>query len=269
METSTSIALVSCDGLGGYDWSDQAEEGPNYALMAFSSSSSNLKVSDDEEDDVSQPKIEKKRVTPSIAKIKFVKPKQQEKTARKTVKQVEKHRQNTHSPRGNQRNWNNMMDNTAKAVNTAKLKVVVNAVKGNNVNALKASACWGSPQMDLLDQGVIDSGCSRHMTGNIVARTPQQNGVAERRNMTLIEAARTMLADSKLSTTFWVEAVSTACYVQNRVLVVKPHNKTPYELLHGRIPTLSFMRQFRCPVTILVTPPKWITAKYGSGSGTS
>ncbi|GKC12119.1 ribonuclease H-like domain-containing protein [Tanacetum coccineum] len=40
METSTSIALVSCDGLGGYDWSDQAEEGPNYALMAYSSSSS-------------------------------------------------------------------------------------------------------------------------------------------------------------------------------------------------------------------------------------
>nr|GEV30091.1 hypothetical protein [Tanacetum cinerariifolium] len=47
METSTSIALVSCDGLGGYDWSDQAEEGTNYALMAFSSSSSNSKVSND------------------------------------------------------------------------------------------------------------------------------------------------------------------------------------------------------------------------------
>ncbi|GKD04887.1 hypothetical protein Tco_1179861 [Tanacetum coccineum] len=61
-------------------------------------------VSDDEEEDVSQPKIEKKIVRPSIAKIEFVKPKQQEKTARKTVKQVEKHRQNTHSPRGNQRN---------------------------------------------------------------------------------------------------------------------------------------------------------------------
>ncbi|GKC28074.1 ribonuclease H-like domain-containing protein [Tanacetum coccineum] len=45
METSTSIALVSCDGLGGYDWSDQVEEGPNYVLMAFSSSSSNLEVS--------------------------------------------------------------------------------------------------------------------------------------------------------------------------------------------------------------------------------
>ncbi|GJZ11745.1 retrovirus-related pol polyprotein from transposon TNT 1-94 [Tanacetum coccineum] len=64
-----------------------------------------------------------------------------------------------------------------------------------------------------------------------VARTPQQNGVAERKNRTLIEAARTMLADSKLPTTFWAEAVSTACYVQNRVLIVKPHNKTPYETL--------------------------------------
>ncbi|GKC32274.1 putative ribonuclease H-like domain-containing protein [Tanacetum coccineum] len=64
-----------------------------------------------------------------------------------------------------------------------------------------------------------------------VARTPKQNGVAERRNMTLIEAARTMLADSKLPTIFWAEAVSTAYYVQNRVLVVKPHNKTPYDLL--------------------------------------
>ncbi|GKF52830.1 ribonuclease H-like domain-containing protein, partial [Tanacetum coccineum] len=73
------------------------------------------------------------------------------------------------------------------------------------------------------------------------ARTPQQNGVVERRNRILIEAARTMLADSKLPTTFWAEAVNTACYVQNRVLVVKPHNKTPYELFHGRTPTLGLM----------------------------
>ncbi|GJR56053.1 retrovirus-related pol polyprotein from transposon TNT 1-94 [Tanacetum coccineum] len=86
-----------------------------------------------------------------------------------------------------------------------------------------------------------------------IARTPQQNGVAERRNRTLIEAARTMLADSKLPATFCVESVNTACYVQNRVLVVKPHNKTPYELFHGRTPTLSFMRPFGCPVTILNT----------------
>ncbi|GJY31582.1 putative ribonuclease H-like domain-containing protein [Tanacetum coccineum] len=86
-----------------------------------------------------------------------------------------------------------------------------------------------------------------------VARTPQQNRVAERKNRTLIEAARIMLADSKLPITFWVEAVNTACYVQNRVLVTKPHNKTPYELFLGRKPTLGFMRPFGCPVTILNT----------------
>ncbi|GJZ49804.1 putative ribonuclease H-like domain-containing protein [Tanacetum coccineum] len=86
-----------------------------------------------------------------------------------------------------------------------------------------------------------------------VARTPQQNGVAERKNRTLIEAVRTMLADSKLPTIFWAEAVNTACYVQNRVLVIKPHNKTPYELFLGRKPALSFMRPFGCPVTILNT----------------
>ncbi|GKD57777.1 ribonuclease H-like domain-containing protein [Tanacetum coccineum] len=97
-----------------------------------------------------------------------------------------------------------------------------------------------------------------------VARTPQQNGVAERKNRTLIEAARTMLADSKLPTTFWAKAVNTACYVQNRVLVIKPHNKTPYELFLGRKPALSFMRPFGCPVTILNTldhlgnGPNWL-----------
>ncbi|GJS88477.1 putative ribonuclease H-like domain-containing protein, partial [Tanacetum coccineum] len=84
-------------------------------------------------------------------------------------------------------------------------------------------------------------------------RTPQQNGIAERKNRTLIEAARTMLADSLLPIPFWAEAVNTACYVQNRVLVTKPHNKTPYELLIGRTPIISFMRPFGCPVTILNT----------------
>ncbi|GJV02253.1 ribonuclease H-like domain-containing protein [Tanacetum coccineum] len=86
-----------------------------------------------------------------------------------------------------------------------------------------------------------------------IARTPQQNGVSERKNRTLIEAARNMLADSLLPTTFWAEVVNTACYVQNMVLVTKPYNKTPYELLLGRPPSISFMRPFGCPVTILNT----------------
>ncbi|GJR63285.1 ribonuclease H-like domain-containing protein [Tanacetum coccineum] len=94
--------------------------------------------------------------------------------------------------------------------------------------------------------------------------TPQQNKAAERKNRTLIEAARTMLADSLLPTVFWAEAVNTACYVLNRVLVTKPHNKTPYELIISRPPSISFMRPFGCPVTILNTldplgqRPNWL-----------
>ncbi|GKA86021.1 putative ribonuclease H-like domain-containing protein, partial [Tanacetum coccineum] len=186
----------------------------------------------------------------------------------------------------------------------------------------------GKPQQD--DTGFIDSGCSRHMTGNIVylsdfkefdgcyvtfgggahggkissketlktdslnfedlpdesqilLKIPRKDNMysfdivpkesltclvakatsdesmlwhrrlAERRNRTLIEAARTMLADSKLPTTFWAEAVSTTCYVQIKVLVVKPHNKTPYELFRGFTPVLSFMKPFGCHVTIINT----------------
>ncbi|GJY46661.1 putative ribonuclease H-like domain-containing protein, partial [Tanacetum coccineum] len=87
----------------------------------------------------------------------------------------------------------------------------------------------------------------------MLKRTPQQNGVAERMNRTLIEAARTMLADSLLPTTFWAEAVSTACYIFNRVRVTKPQNKTPYELLFGHKPIISYIRPFGCHVTILDT----------------
>ncbi|GJY49403.1 retrotransposon protein, putative, unclassified [Tanacetum coccineum] len=87
-----------------------------------------------------------------------------------------------------------------------------------------------------------------------VARTPQQNGVAERKNRTLIEAARTMLADSKFLTTFWAEAVNTACYVQNRVLVIKPHNKTLKKLIHKLKTALSFMRYLGCPYNVDAVP---------------
>ncbi|KAJ9538252.1 hypothetical protein OSB04_030985 [Centaurea solstitialis] len=84
-------------------------------------------------------------------------------------------------------------------------------------------------------------------------RTPQQNGVAERRNRTLIEAARTMLVDSKLPITFWTEAVNTTCYVQNRVLIVKSKGKTPYELFEKKKPFIGFLKPFGCPCTILNT----------------
>nr|GEY75001.1 retrovirus-related Pol polyprotein from transposon TNT 1-94 [Tanacetum cinerariifolium] len=101
-----------------------------------------------------------------------------------------------------------------------------------------------------LDQFCGMKGIKREFS---VPRTSQQNGIAKRKNRTLIEAARTMLADSLLPILFWDEAVNTTCYVQNRVLVTKPHNKTPYELLHGRTPSIGFMRSFGCHVTILNT----------------
>ncbi|KAK1414665.1 hypothetical protein QVD17_30414 [Tagetes erecta] len=82
-------------------------------------------------------------------------------------------------------------------------------------------------------------------------RTPQQNGVAERKNWTLIEAARSMLADAKLSFTFWDEAIVTACFVQNMTLLVQDKHKTPYELLFGRKPNISYLKAFGCPITIL------------------
>ncbi|GJU89245.1 putative ribonuclease H-like domain-containing protein, partial [Tanacetum coccineum] len=80
-------------------------------------------------------------------------------------------------------------------------------------------------------------------------RTPQQNGVAERKNRTLIEAARTMLADSKLPTMFWTEAR----YVLIRVSITNPHNKTPYELISGKVPQIGHLKPFGCQVTILNT----------------
>nr|GEV71154.1 hypothetical protein [Tanacetum cinerariifolium] len=149
----------------------------------------------------------------------------------------------------------------------------------------KVTAAKGNPQHALMDKGVIDSGYSRHMTGNMsylsdfkelnggyvaFGGNPKGGKISGKGKIrtgkldfddvyfvkelkTLIEAARTMLADSLLPIPFWAEAVNTACYVQNRDLVTKPQNKTPYELLLGRTPSIGFMRPFGCPVTILNT----------------
>jgi transposase InsO family protein len=73
-------------------------------------------------------------------------------------------------------------------------------------------------------------------------RTPQQNGVVERKNRTLQELARTMLNESKLPTSLWAEVVNTACYVINRVNLRPILLKTPYELWMGRKPNISYFR---------------------------
>nr|GEX23275.1 hypothetical protein [Tanacetum cinerariifolium] len=97
------------------------------------------------------------------------------------------------------------------------------------------------------------SGILRNFITEIENQKELKNGVAKRRNRTLIEAAKTMLADAKLPVTFWAEAVNTTCYVQNRVLVNKSQNKTPYELFNGRTPAIGFLKPFGCHVMILNT----------------
>ncbi|GJV53331.1 retrovirus-related pol polyprotein from transposon TNT 1-94 [Tanacetum coccineum] len=77
-----------------------------------------------------------------------------------------------------------------------------------------------------------------------VSCSPQQNDVVERRNRTLIEAARTMLIYAKAPLFLWAEAVATTCYTQNRSITHLRHGKTPYELLHDKPPDLSFFHIF-------------------------
>nr|GEW50785.1 hypothetical protein [Tanacetum cinerariifolium] len=77
-----------------------------------------------------------------------------------------------------------------------------------------------------------------------VARSPQQNGVVERRNRTLIEAACTMLIYAQALLFLWAEAVTTACYTKNRSIIRLRYGKTPYELMHNKLPDLSFLHVF-------------------------
>nr|GEZ25918.1 hypothetical protein [Tanacetum cinerariifolium] len=77
-----------------------------------------------------------------------------------------------------------------------------------------------------------------------VARTPEQNGVVERRNRTLVEAARTMLSAAKVPLFFWAEAIATSCFTQNCSLVIPRHEKTPYHIINDRKPLVKFFHIF-------------------------
>nr|GFB03190.1 hypothetical protein [Tanacetum cinerariifolium] len=83
------------------------------------------------------------------------------------------------------------------------------------------------------------------------ARTPQQNGAVERRNRTLVEAARTMLTFANLPSFLWAEAIATACFTQNRLIIHKRFDKTPYELINKRKPNIKFFRVFGCRCYLL------------------
>ncbi|GJU26619.1 retrovirus-related pol polyprotein from transposon TNT 1-94 [Tanacetum coccineum] len=172
--------------------------------------------------------------------------------------------------------------NTAiRPVNTTVSKPTVNHPRPIS-NAYKKGYSQGNPQQkEYKEKGVIDSGCSRHMTGNKCYHTEYENydggfvsfgdgkGRISRKGKiktgTLdFDIVKSCLESSKNDNISSVDlkgvlfllkakAVNTACYVLNRVLVIKPHNKTPYELIRGRTPLIDFMKCFGCLVTILNT----------------
>ncbi|GJQ98960.1 retrovirus-related pol polyprotein from transposon TNT 1-94 [Tanacetum coccineum] len=77
-------------------------------------------------------------------------------------------------------------------------------------------------------------------------RTPEQNGIVERRNRTLVEAARTMLSASKLPLFFWAKAIATACYTQNRSIIIPTHEKMAYHIINDRKPSIKHLYIFGC-----------------------
>nr|GEV12084.1 hypothetical protein [Tanacetum cinerariifolium] len=156
---------------------------------------------------------------------------------------------------------------------------------GNKGKAVKASACWiWRPKQNTTEKGpnyngvsvtfkkyqYIDTQGRLKFTWTFFLRTKDEtssilkNFITEIKNLkdlkvkiirnkTLIDAARTMLADAKLPVTFWAEAVNTTCCIQNRVLVNKSQNKTPYELFNSITPAIRFLRPFGCHVMVLNT----------------
>ena len=85
----------------------------------------------------------------------------------------------------------------------------------------------------------------------LTIRTPQQNGVVERKNRTLQKMARTMLNENNLPKYFWAKAVNASCYILNRLLLMPILKKTPYELWKNKKPNISYFKVFGCKCFIL------------------
>nr|GEZ98282.1 ribonuclease H-like domain-containing protein [Tanacetum cinerariifolium] len=223
VETSTSNALVSqCDGIGSYDWSYQAEEEPvNFALMAFSSNSSS-----DNELSPTKPEQHLPHTTrPSAPIIEDWVSNSEEESATKAPQFVPSFAQSSEHPiettipaatpvpaspksnsSGKSRNKKAYFDETTLILKTFitslenQLSLKVKVIRSDNGTEFKNSD---------LNQFCGLKGIKKEFS---IPRTPQQNGIAEKKNQTLIKAARTMLADLLLPIPFWAEAVNTACY---------------------------------------------------------
>nr|GEV64880.1 hypothetical protein [Tanacetum cinerariifolium] len=362
VETPASAALVLYGGLGGYDWSDQAEDGPtNFALMDYSSTSSNFEVSIDSncsstclentkilkeqnekllkdlrtskinaiiyktglesvkarllvhkknesiyEEDIKLLKYNDKCKTglgynvvlppytrnflplkPNLSGLEeFVnEPIVNKPTVKKTTVKTSEAKASADKPKDVRKNfgppliedWISDCEDEAES----KSKIKKETVKPSfvKIKFVKSKEQVKSPRKTTIkqDKGLIDNGCSRHMIWNMsylidyeeinrgyVAFEGNLKGgkITGRGIENLVDyKVKVIRCDNKTefknreSNQFceMKEAVNNACYVQNRVIVVKPHNKTPYELFYGKTPALSFKRPFGCPVTILNT----------------
>lgn len=104
-----------------------------------------------------------------------------------------------------------------------------------------------SGQEGEFENNLLESFYNKHgINHNFCApRTPQQNGLVERKNRSLKELTRTMINETNLPKHFWADVVNTACYVMNRALrsIIR---KTPYELFKGRKSNITYLRVFGC-----------------------
>ncbi|GJU62113.1 retrovirus-related pol polyprotein from transposon TNT 1-94 [Tanacetum coccineum] len=117
----------------------------------------------------------------------------------------------------------------------------INGVNSRTRKPMAVPISTRKPKQNV-NQSVATSKGIRHETST--ARTPEQNGVVKRRNRTLVEAARTMLSAAKVPLFFWAEAIATACFTQNRSLVIPRHEKTPYHIINARKPSVKFFHIF-------------------------
>nr|GEV30534.1 retrotransposon protein, putative, unclassified [Tanacetum cinerariifolium] len=340
VETTTSKALVSCDGLGGYDWSDQAEEGPNYELMAYTSTSSDLKVSTDSTytksclETVKILKSHNEQLTIDLKKselmvlgyktglksveerleffktnesvyledinalkveiqmkdiaIKELRRKLELAQKEKDSIQLKVNKYENASKTLNKLRDCQIVDNCKKCLGYENYNVVPPSYIGNfmppkpdlsfteldefsnepvNENS-KAKTSDVEPKANrknndapIIEERVLDN---EHMTGNMSYLTDYEetNGgyVAFGGNPKggKIAGKATKDETSGILKSFITRIENLVDHKKQLILLAMckielPHNKTPYELFHGRTPTLSFMRPFGCPVTILNT----------------
>nr|KYP33248.1 Retrovirus-related Pol polyprotein from transposon TNT 1-94 [Cajanus cajan] len=144
--------------------------------------------------------------------------------------------------------WVVFLANKSEAFNAFKkfAKLVQNE-KNTNITSI-GSDHGGEFQNILFQRFYEEHGINHNFSA---PRTPQQNGVVERKNRSLEELARTMLNETKLPKYFWADAINTTCHVLNKVLIRPILKRTPYEIYNGRKPNISYFTVFGCKCFVL------------------